>query len=471
MWIPKNRKDEITDTCSPIPTQVVSNEEYYPLPQTHDQRRVEHRINELADAYGGRLGMNRRQFLKTTGGMAVAFTAMNEVFGPYFTVQAAEATEPAAYAERWPKKEFILDIQTHHVGVSAPEPLFFRKLAAPLNKDLQGLEPKAGDLMLRNYLKEVFFDSDTTMGLISGVPSRVMRVLSTDAMIETRELLNELAGSQRMLSHGLSAPQMPGNDEEIERQVRELRIDAWKCYTGVPDADGPWFMDDKKIAYPFFEKSLELGVKNVCVHKGLPLPGSSVEYTNPRDIKKAALDFPELNFIIYHSGYRYANYELPPGEAGVGGDGYLEWTSDLVRDRRENPSMTNVYMELGTTFGHTAITHPLICGHLLGQVIDAFGADHVLWGTDSIWWGSPQWQIEAFRRFQIPDALREEFGYAAISAEDKAKIFGLNSARLLGVDVDAARKSFPDDGLSRIKAAYMHEGADPSNTQYGWVAA
>ena len=100
--------------------------------------------------------------------------------------------------------------------------------------------------------------------------------------------------------------------------------------------------------------------------------------------------------------------------------------------------MTNVYMELGSVFGHTAITHPEICSHLMGQILKAFGGDHVIWGTDSIWWGSPQWQIEAFRRFEIPEAMQEKHGYPALTRQDKELILGLNSARMYGIDVPAA---------------------------------
>jgi hypothetical protein len=112
MWIRKNRKDREIGRATPIPTQIVSNEEFEPLPQTPDQRRVEARINELADRYANRLGMSRRAFLQTSGGMAAAFMAMNDVFGPVFSVAEAEVLEPAARREMWPKKEFILDLQT-----------------------------------------------------------------------------------------------------------------------------------------------------------------------------------------------------------------------------------------------------------------------------------------------------------------------------------------------------------------------
>ena len=131
--------------------------------------------------------------------------------------------------------------------------------------------------------------------------------------------------------------------------------------------------------------------------------------------------------------------------------------------------MTNVYMELGGVFGFSAITHPEVCSHLLGQIIKAFGADHVIWGTDCIWWGSPQWLIEAFRRFQIPESLQSEFGYAPITSADKELIFGRNLAKLYGVDIAEARKAFPDDAFSTAKLAYEDAGPEPSNTSYGWV--
>jgi hypothetical protein len=127
-------------------------------------------------------------------------------------------------------------------------------------------------------------------------------------------------------------------------------------------------------------------------------------------------------------------------------------------------------MELGTVYAFSVITHPEIAGHLLGQIIDGYGADHVLWGTDCIWWGSPQWLIESFRRFQIPENLQEKFGYAPISDADREIIFGLNAAGLYDIDVDAARKAIPNDALTKMKVAYQEAGPEPSNTAYGWVA-
>ena len=106
--------------------------------------------------------------------------------------------------------------------------------------------------------------------------------------------------------------------------------------------------------------------------------------------------------------------------------------------------------------------------HMLGQMIQVAGADHILWGTDSIWNGSPQSQIERLRRFKIAGDLIEKEGYPQLSAEIKDQIFGLNAAKLFGVDVKAKRQAIKADKLSRLREEYRKD-PQPSNTQYGWV--
>lgn len=472
MWIRKSDRDRETGRATPVPTQIVGNEEFHPLPQPPDQRRVEQRIFELADHYSRKLGMSRRAFLRTSGGMAVSFMAMNEVFGPAFLVNEAEAGEPAASREMWPKKEFILDLQTHHVKDSMVGPVVFRSLTGKygLNPVLSGTAPAKDSLHRANYVKEIFFDSDTVMACLTGAafgpPDKY--VLSADDIVATRNLVNEAAGSRRMLAHGIGTVANPGWLDEAERQVRELKIDAWKFYTGDPIQ--PWRHDDEKLVYPFYEKTLKLGVRNICTHKGLPLPGPGADHFRPDDVLKAAKDWPELNFIVFHSGMKHMMTMLLPGESGIDESGNIPWTTEFCAQIKA-AGVKNIYLELGAVFGHSVVTHAEVCGHLLGQLIDAVGADHVIWGTDSIWWGSPQWQIEAFRRFQIPGGLQEKFGYKPISARDRELILGLNSARLFDIDVQAARKAIPGDALSQMKMAYQAVGEEPSMTQYGWIAA
>ncbi len=101
-WIQKCDLDDYLDRHLPIPTQVVSNEEYYPLPQTAEQKAVEHHLLEMATGRAKKLGIERRQFLRSSCGLATAFAALNQVFGDFFRVEAAEMMAPGAAAEtKW----------------------------------------------------------------------------------------------------------------------------------------------------------------------------------------------------------------------------------------------------------------------------------------------------------------------------------------------------------------------------------
>jgi len=269
--------------------------------------------------------------------------------------------------------------------------------------------------------------------------------------------------SRRMLAHGLITPQLGQADLDfMDAQAATLKVDAWKGYTGAAPKgfDHGWFVDDEKIAYPMLERARKLGVRRVCLHKGLPL-GPVADYNHPRDVIKAARDFPDIDFVLYHSGL----LRVAPASQSV----EVPWTAEFCQMKKKEPALKNIYMELGSTFGQLVTTNPTACAHLLGQIVDAFGPDHVLWGTDSIWYGTPQWQIEAFRRFEIPAALAEKHGYAALTRPVKEQIFGLNAARVFNVDVNAKRNELPKDYVSRMKMAYLDEGGAPSHRWYGWV--
>lgn len=429
---------------------------------------------QMAGRTAKKAGMARRDFLRTACGTATAFAAMNRVFGDFFVVEAAETTEAGA-AEESKTDYFVFDVQTHHVAVGqAGAPLNFRRMGGVFNPELNQKSATAEDLYLENYVKEVFLDSETDVACISGIPSRTdeTNILPAEEMVKTRDWTNHITRSHRMVSHGHFAPDLgTKNKERMHLQAEKLKIDAWKGYTGLGlgDADG-WWIDDEETAYPALELSEQLGITNICLHKGLALGMFKESYCHPKDIVKASKDFPDLNFLIYHSGFRSLQSALPAARDNFRKNSYVPWVSDLCRDRKAHPHMTNVYMELGSTFGMMAITYPSLCAHVLGMIIDAFGSDHVLWGTDSIWWGSPQWQIEALRRLKMPEQLMEQFGYEPLTTEVKRKIFGLNAARLYGVDPEAKRNAMPGDYIDDLRKSYQQAGAStPSNTQYGWV--
>jgi predicted TIM-barrel fold metal-dependent hydrolase len=466
----------------PLPTRLVSNEEFPPLPQTAAQREVEDRILAAAGRLAPKLGLSRREFLRTSGGMAASLLAMNAVFGRFFNVSEVEAAEPSAAREGAGAPFFIFDVQLHYVGtaydptnaeadrkgaVSKGALLGLRKRSQRMNPKLASDSGTLADLSWQNMIKEVFLDSETAIGLISTPPGPYPQeaVVPPKEMTHIRDEINRITQSRRMLAHGLVTPQLGQTDLDfMALQAETLKVDAWKGYTGsCPKGfEHGWFVDDEKIAYPMLEKARQLGVRRFCVHKGLPL-GAVADYNHPRDLIKAAKDFPDIDFLVYHSGLLGVTAPKPNGE--------IPWTTEFCEMKKKEPGIGNIYMEMGSTFAQLVTTNPTACAHLLGQMIDAFGADHVLWGTDSIWYGTPQWQIEAFRRFEIPGALVEKHGYAPLTRTVKEQIFGLNAARVFDVDVNAMRNEIPTDYLSQIKMAYLDEGPRPSHRFYGWVTA
>src|SRR5262249_12111333 len=144
----------------------------------------------------------------------------------------------------------------------------------------------------------------------------------------------------------------------------------------------------------------------------------------------------------------------------------IPWISDIFRILKKNPGIKNVYFELGSTFNMLSTMNPKGCLHALGQMIQTAGADHILWGTDSIWNGSPQGQIDRMRRLKMDEGLMKEYGYPELTNEVKDQILGLNAAKLFGIDPKKAWKAIKTDKLSLFREEYRKK-PEPSNTQYG----
>ena len=477
---------------TPVPTQVVSSDEFVPIPQTERQRKVEARMNALADDYGPRNGLSRRGFFQTAAGMTAAFVAMNEIYGPIFGASPAEAKSIDLAQARADglKDQFIMDVHTHFLRDDTRLEGFVRGREAVgkagWNPGLVDKPQTIADLKYPNWFKEIYLDSDTKVALISGSPSEEPRdwFLTNDMKLDARTKVNNAAGSRRCLSHAIFAPGYPGWMDEVDRAIATLKPDSWKGYT-VGDntnkdlAHHPWRMDDEKLMYPFYEKIAKAGHDIVCIHKGLYPP--SVEKRWPHltphagvdDVGKAAKDWPNIRFVIYHSAYRWSG-----GAGALAKDGYaqfeqtgrVEWTSDLA----EIPAkygVSNVYADLGQIFAQTTVTEPRLCAALMGMLVKGMGVDHVVWGTDAVWTGAPQWQIEALRRLEIPEDMRQKYGFAELGPADgpvKRAIFGENSARMYRYDVKKA--AWKDDRFAVLKDDYLRRGGAPSNLRYGYVA-
>ena len=500
MWVPKWQRDRKKGVDSPVPTQVVSNEEFIPRPQNDKQQQWEMTISELAEEKSKKLGMSKRDFLRSSMGMATAFLASNMVYGPYWEVDAAETLEPGATEEKFPKGEyFIMDVQGHFTdgaSIGSRDSEFMRNMGFKLDSN-----PEAYGF--KSFVKEMYFDSETSLVVISGVPGREKQkddagktlegrargggVLPSWLMSQRKKDINDLAGGTRALCQGNCAPNhywdraknqpdFPALFEQMEREKNLYGIDSWKwyCHTDPGRSGNGFRLDDEKMAYPFYRKSKELGLKTFSVHKGFASQSRTLgHFAHPGDIEKAALDHPDITFVIYHSAMKHGVWEPQFKDKNTYDPttGDFLWHAELMKIKERHPKLNNVYPEIGSSFGMLAIAHPEMCMHLMGRNIKTYGADHVLWGTDCLWWGSPQWVIDAFKRFQITDELCEKFGYAKLTKEDKAKIFGLNAAKIYGIDANAKLKALPKDSLSRLKTAYLDQGGQRDNQAYGWVRA
>jgi len=282
-----------------------------------------------------------------------------------------------------------------------------------------------------------------------------------DGMAYWRNVINDAAGSQRMVQHCQVAPNDRWDLQQVMmEQIRETYGNhGWKCYPPWGPNGKGWWLDDEAVGQPFIEKAKALGEPLICIHKGFPLPGFDKEHTDPKDVGPAAVRNPDVTFVIYHSAFESQNREGAYDPAGAGVD-------RLVRTVLEHDLKgKNVYAELGSAWV-LSMNNALGAQHLIGKLVKYLGEDNVVWGTDSIWYGSPQDQIQAFRAFQIAAELREKHGYAELTPAVKRKVFGQNALKVYSLDEAALRKHIPKDPVGRARAAYSGS-EDPAFATYG----
>ena len=236
-------------------------------------------------------------------------------------------------------------------------------------------------------------------------------------------------------------------------------------------------MDDEKLVYPAYERFAKAGIVNVCVHKGLFPPSVEAQfpklrpYVDVSDVARAAKDWPGLNFVIYHSGYRFpGGGSAEEALADFERSGRIAWVTELaeIPDRH---GVGNVYGDLGQVFATTTVSQPKLAAAIMGQLVRCLDADHVVWGTDAVWTGAPQWQIEGLRRLEIPEDIRKKHGFAPLGAADgpvKTAILGGNSARLYRLPT--AQAAWTSDRLALRKTEYEAAGPARSNLRYGYAA-
>jgi len=429
----------------PIKLDSTSNGEFAPVPLSPANLAANRLAHEFVSSCSKKTNLTRRRFLVSSCGAAstlLAFNAANAAAGRaggFFDLpKDAAFDEPLARVQLGPAKdEFIFDVQGHFIDT-----------------------PKGNVKSAEVFLKDVFMDSDTDVMVLSFVPSRrdaePVTIQAADAV---RRLVGKLEGTHRLLLHGRVNPNQPGDLEGMDELKEKWGVSAWKTYTQWgPEGKGFFLSDD--IGIRFIEKARKLGVKNIAVHKGLPFGSKSYEHSQCSDIGVVAKRFPDVNFLIYHSGFVTGVTEqaYTPGRDGI---------DTLVASLQKNNVApgSNVYAELGSTW-RFLMREPGQAAHAIGKLVKHCGPDNVLWGTDSIWYGSPQDQIQAFRAFQIAPALRDKHGYTEVTPELRAKIFGRNAAKVYGLSAADIKQYSASDRIARERSAYL-ENPEPHFRTYG----
>lgn len=447
-----------------------------------------------------------------------------------------------------------------------------------------------GEFHLGQYINRMYLQAQTSVSIISnanialftppngGVPeaasniseSLVSEILTGYQTSQCRDFINALAGSTRALAHGQIYPG-PGNIQDpafgdyTQWQIEYCQPDSWKGYnvafaaSAAPGATfARWRLDDEAIAYPTYQiianNKNQLrkhpGFFNICIHKGLSASGTQPggannlpDFGNPDDLVKAATDWPQFNWIIYHScirpsfwmlqalqdienlrgsmapilltdshGHSVPNIRWSTQFAQIAAGKYVAGAEPSSTSPSSPRPLHNVYAELGTTMASMIVTFPTVWAHLIGQLLYYMGEGNIVFGSDSLWYGGPQWQIDALWRFQIPDELQDKWKYPALDYQAKRKILGLNSARLYalegaatqavgdyyspykqgrlrqyasymqpGSNIDTVLKGpgyptpiqaaslLPADNFSRIRKDYAEMGLGRSNTRFGWM--
>ena len=478
------------DRPAPLPFRAgeVSNGEFLPRAQGSGARWIERTTLAQAEIVADRLGMDRRRFLQSTAGMALMLSVVNlaacsgtqdravvpDTAGPAtgtggtFVVPPATdlAACDAALGPAAAGAEFIVDVHTHHVmphlawRQNAPATVSMVRRLVP--RDCTQADPLVC-LDRVSYVQDLFLDSDTSVAMLSDVPNSGPddAPLPFKDNIGTHDFVASLTagGQPRALVQSVIAPNFGDLNARLDgmsHDAEAAHLSSFKTYTGWGPGGQGYRLDDPAIGLPVLDHARSLGVNVFCAHKGLRLQGLNEEFNHPGDLVAAAAQFPDLHFVVYHSAFETESVEGPydPARSALGVNSLLK-----ALDDHQIPPNANIWCELGTTW-RTVMSRPTQAAHVIGKLLNRVGEDRVLWGTDAIWYGSPQPQIMAFRTFQITPEFQQRFGYPALTDAIRAKVFGLNAAALLGLDAQATTCAIDQSKLAIARAEYTSLNAD-----------
>jgi predicted TIM-barrel fold metal-dependent hydrolase len=477
------------DPGLPIKLGPCSNGEFDPAPLSPVAEEAIRRAHDDCDRNARRIGLSRRQFLLSVCGAATTLLALNACAdeatratkgrkpGGRFEIPTTATTDPDAARAVLAGNEFVFDVQGHFLEYRAEPPTReARNFWMGFPQQQCGEDDPRLCYSINHFMEEVFLRSDTSMIVLSGLPiAPENSPMSASLMDEARRVGAALCRDDRVLLQAQVLPNvgdLQANLDAMHAAVERSDIVAWKVFTNYPDLyDGSgnaWRLDDGDPELPpvgdaFVAKAVELGVPVITAHKGLSTTlGYTSNFASPVDFGAAARRHPDARFVAYHSGFEADATEGPYAEA-TRDLGVNRLISTMI-DNGVGPNQ-NIYAELGTTWW-SLMSRPDEAAHLIGKLLRYVGEDNVLWGSDSIFYGSPQDQIQTFRAFQISEEFQERFGYPSLTDEIKRKVLGLSALRLHNVDPITVPCTFTREELEQVRTTIpaAYETFGPTNT-------
>ena len=475
-----------------LPTflQQLHTDEYPPVPYTPRISRVVEKMRAEGPELASRLSLSLGDYWFSRRGTAAGLRALDEAWGGgFYNVPPEALLDEGAAEEALGGGQLVVDCQTHYIsdrpgceGWPRNVVKLCEGIAPDKWKGLNNIVVKQSSLGygLAEYLRCVYLECETTVAILTSSPGiegvDSARMVYNSEMMATRELIDRLGGSGRFYNHCVVHPQIDGELDMMDRWKEWCNPGGWKIYTkhgaagqmyglhGVAPAPEwgkkDWALDDDEVGRPFLERVRDSGVRLLCAHKGLST-GALLGWespSSPRDIGPAAKAFPEITFIVFHSGYerRVGDEEEGPYSEEVSEIG----TNRLIKSLKEagiGPG-GNVYAELGSTW-FLMMSYPREVAHVMGKLLKQLGEDNIVWGTDSTFYGPAQPLIDGFRAFTIPEEYCERYGYPQLTPTAKEKILGLNAARIYGIDPEKTKAQARNDDLSWVREALKEYAA------------
>src|ERR1700683_1670040 len=411
------------DRPLPLLAGPITNGEFVPAGPTARDRAVNMLIRASIDDAARRTSLDRRRFLQGAGAVAASLAAF-ELTGC--------ATSPASHGETGARgrggryrvppphevescqkalqsNSFVFDVHTHHVIPTGPwvddapdtTSLVLSMLPAGCtDSDQLDCVDRA------NYLHDIFLASDTTVAMLTDVPnSGPSNAPITSGLTD--------GGASRLLVENIIAPNVgpvSATLDEMSNAVAAGPPAAFKVYTAWSPSGQGYSLEDPTIGLPTVQHAHDLGINVFVAHKGLPLVNFDPAFNHPEDVVAVSRQFPDMQFVVYHAAWDPSHIEGPyDPDAIIGIDTLL-----AALDRHAVPPNDNVWVDIATLW-RQLLTTPDQAAHALGKVLSRGGEQRVLWGTDPIWYGSPEPQIMAMRTFEITPEFQEAYSYPALT--------------------------------------------------------